>query len=160
MLPESSDDEQNENSPPSIPSMSQLDGGELLFGFSDPNISLRALHPQPAQISKLWQSFLDNINPLAKIIHAPTVQLKFVEAAGNLDNVPKSTNALMFAIYFSAVASMTETGCQVMLGESQSTLLRRYHAGAQKALVAAKFLRASDLAVLQALLIFLVSCVQ
>ena len=34
---------------------------------------LKAMHPRPLIIFRLWQVFLDNINPLTKLLHAPTV---------------------------------------------------------------------------------------
>jgi len=156
MLQESSEDERDQTI--AQPSTAfQPDGGNLVLGFCPISISLHALHPSPVHIFKLWQKFLENINPLSKIIHAPSLQQKLIDAAGNLDNLSKATSALMFAIYFSAVSSLTEAECTNLFGDTKSSLLTKYHLGTQKALIEAHFLQCSDLAVLQAFVLYLVS---
>ena len=133
------------------------EGCGLIFGSYTACTNLRALHPQPVQIFRLWQTFLDNVNPLSKFFHAPTVQQLVLEAAGNLDNVSKGTEALMFAIYLSAVTSLSNVDCGTMLGEAKPKLLAKYNLGVQHALIRAGFLKSSDLTVLQAFVLFLVN---
>lgn len=115
------------------------------------------LHPQPVQIFRLWQTFLDNVNPLVKILHTPTVQQLVLEASGNLKFVSKSMNALLFAVYFSAVNSLSNAECEIIVGQERSVLLANFYLGAQESLISAGFLRSSDLVVLQAYVLFLVS---
>jgi len=157
MLQESSDDEQDKTTTQATNSIFQPDGGSLVLGLRPTTNSLRSFHPPPVHIFKLWQTFLDNINPLCKIVHAPSLQQKLIEAVGDLDNVSKATNALMFGVYFSAVSSLTEADCPSLLGDTKLSLLTRYHLGAQQALIEARFLQCSDLAVLQAFVLYLVS---
>lgn len=157
MLQESSDDEQDDTDTQARHATFQLDGGNLVLGLCPTTISLPSLYPPPVHLFKLWQKFLENINPLSKIVHAPTLQQKLVEAAGDLENVSKATNALMFAIFFSAVSSLTEAECTDLFAETKSSLLTRYHLGTSKALIEARFLQCSDLAVLQAFVLYLVS---
>lgn len=109
------------------------------------------------QIFRLWQTFLDNVNPLVKILHTPTVQQLVLEASGNLKAVSKSMNALMFAIYVSAVNSLSNAECEGMIGQGKSVLLAKYYLGTQQALISAAFLKSSDMVVLQAYVLFLVS---
>jgi hypothetical protein len=132
-------------------------GGALLFSLGMPVHSLTTFHPPPVHIFKLWQTYLDNINPLSKIIHTPTVQRHILEAVGNLNNISKPMEALMFAIYAAAVNSMENRDCENTLGDSRSTLLVRYLVAAQEALIRASFLKTLDIVVLQAFTIFLVS---
>lgn len=115
------------------------------------------IHPQPVQIFRLWQTFLDNVNPLVKILHTPTVQQLVLETSGNLKDVSKSITALMFAIYLSAVNSLSNAECESMVGQGKSVLLANYYLGSQQALISAGFLKSSDLVVLQAYVLFLVS---
>lgn len=117
----------------------------------------RPLHPQPVQIFKLWQAYLDNVNPIVRIFHTPTVQQMISNATGNLDDLPKNVEALLFAIYFAAVESLSPAECDSILGESKAVVSPRFTAAAQHALVNASFLKTSDLMVLQALVLFLVS---
>jgi hypothetical protein len=128
---------------------------DFLLGISPTSAPLTALHPPPELIYKLWQVFLDNVNPLTKIIHQPTLQNAIFDASFNLENLPKGLEALMFSIYASAVYSMTDKECKDMLHEEKSNLLARYRLGLRKALVRANFLATSELAVLQAYVIYL-----
>ncbi|MCJ1249200.1 hypothetical protein MMC30_006423 [Trapelia coarctata] len=156
MLQESTDEEQDETTAQASTAF-QPDGGNLVLGLCPIALTLRALHPSPVHIFKLWQKFLENINPLSKIIHAPSLQQKLIDAAGDLENVSKATSALMFAIYFSAVSSLTEMECTDLFGETKPSLLTKYHLGTQKALIEARFLQCSDLAVLQAFVLYLLA---
>lgn len=118
--------------------------------------SLTASHPPPVHIFRLWQVFIDNVNPLTKIMHAPTVQQAILNASGDLDKVSASTEALMFAIYHFAIVSMDDEECQSILGESRPIMLAKYSTATQQALINAKVLRTSNLMVLQALTLYLV----
>ena len=119
--------------------------------------SLRSSHPNPVQIFRLWQVFLDNVNPLTKIIHAPTVQQQILQASGDLEGILPMQEALMFSIYLAAVTSLQDEECCQVMGETRSVLLARFSNAAQQALINVKFLRTSSLVVLQALTLFLVS---
>ena len=155
MLHSSSEDESVETSNQNGPAV--LDGGDLIFGTRTTKNSLHALHPQPVSIFRLWQVFLDNINPLTKFIHAPTFQQLILEASGNLENIPKGLNALIFGIYLSSVMSLKNKDCEDMFGESKATLFTRYKYASEQALISAGFLKSTDLVVLQAYVLYLVS---
>lgn len=64
--------------------------------------------------------------------------------------------ALMFAIYFAAVTSLTPEECIVQFGEHKQELLARYRYGTEQALVQAQLLNSSEMVTLQALVIYLV----
>lgn len=119
--------------------------------------SLRALHPQPVHIFRLWQTYLDNCNPLLKLFHAPTMQQIILEASSDLEHIPRHIEALMFSIYLIAVTSLTNQECETMLNESRSELLTKYSHAIQQALANARFLKSLNLSTLQALCIYLVS---
>lgn len=122
---------------------------------STPNYTY-TLHPSPSQILKLWQIFLTNVNPLIKIIHQPTLQHS-IESIADVEKMPRGLEALMFAIYGAAVLSMRDGECQATFGESRSILQFRYNLGARRSLSRARFMGTSDIIVLQALVIYLVS---
>ncbi|KAF2183439.1 hypothetical protein K469DRAFT_207762 [Zopfia rhizophila CBS 207.26] len=158
ILDESSEDEAyHEDSNGSTSEVFSSDGGNLLFGSPKSATGLRFLHPQPVQIFKLWQTYLDNVNPLVKVFHTPTVQQLILNASGNLDDVPKNLEALMFAIYCVSLSSLGDVECDAIMGEPKSVVTPRFRSGAQHALVNASFLKSSDLMVLQALVLFLLS---
>jgi hypothetical protein len=131
-------------------------GTGLLFMEQRLPTTIRSLHPDPVQIFKLWQSYLDNINPLVKVFHAPTVQQLILDSTGNLDDVPRNVEALLFAMYCISVESLSEGECMAMLRQPKSSALRLFRYGAQCALTNASLLRSSDLLVLQAFTLFIV----
>jgi hypothetical protein len=114
------------------------------------------LHPEPKHIFKLWQAFTDNVNPLTKVIHAPTLQQRILETSWNLETVTRPLEAVMFGVYALAVTSMKPPDCVQAFGETRSVLLNRYRSGAAQALIAAELHSTRDLEVLQALVLFLV----
>ncbi|KJK66797.1 specific transcription factor domain protein [Aspergillus parasiticus SU-1] len=134
----------------------ELDEGALLFGpASTPNLS--GLHPNPVHIFKLWQTFLENVNPLTKIIHVPTLQQRILNASGNLNSMPSELEALMFAIYCAAIRSLSDEEVLQGFGKSRTTLLGQYQQAAQSALVKAGLLKTSNMVILQAFVIFILS---
>jgi hypothetical protein len=86
------------------------------------------------------------------------MQQVILEASSDLENVPRHTEALMFSIYLVAVTSLTDQECETMLNESRTDLLTRYSHAIQQALANARFLKSLSLSTLQALCIYLVSC--
>ena len=132
-----------------------VDGYDLVFGEQGTK-DLADLHPSPLHIFRLWQIFLDNVNPLVKIIHAPTVQQQILDASADLGRVSENTEALMFGVYCMSIASTTTEDCKAFFGKDRDLLLAQYHAGARKALTNAGLLRSSDLVVLQAFTLYLV----
>ncbi|KAM0260064.1 hypothetical protein ACHAQJ_002988 [Trichoderma viride] len=113
------------------------------------------LHPDPKHVFKLWQTFADNVNPLIKIIHAPTLQEKILETAWTLESTAKPLEATMFAVYALAVASMKPANCIHLFGEGKQVLVNRYRIGALRALSGTDLLSTRDVEVLQALTLVL-----
>lgn len=81
------------------------------------------------------------------------------DASTHLDDIHnnKSMEALLFAMYYAAVTSMTREDCTNHLQEDREILLDRYRSGTEIAFRNANILVSSDLITLQALVIFLVS---
>lgn len=151
----SSDDE--DYSSPITKTYDAICGDGPDFPFMTPTSqSLLEFHPSTVDIFRLWQTFLDNVNPITRIFHAPTIQQKVLEATTDLENVEKNTEALMFGIYSISVSSLTVEECRNMFGEAKSSLLARYQAACRHALLRAGLLRSSDLMTLQAYVLFLV----
>jgi hypothetical protein len=149
-LPGSSEDEANDMGPFPHPE-------SLLVGFSSTSKDLSSLHPPPVQIFRMWQTFLVNVNPLLKMLHAPTWQQRILDASGDIRNVPRHVEAVMFGVYFLAVTSLQNEECQSMFSEQRNILLAKYAHGAQQALINARFLKSLNICTLQALELFLVS---
>ncbi|KAI1371247.1 hypothetical protein F4677DRAFT_464488 [Hypoxylon crocopeplum] len=137
----------------------QLSGNKifLLLGSRKSAAPLSSLHPEPVSIFRFWQIYLDNVNPLFKVIHAPSLQGRIIEAISNLGNVHPALEALMFSIYCVAIVSSSADDCQEMFGSQKEDLLTKYQSGCQQALLNAGFLRTNDRECLTALYLYLIS---
>lgn len=129
----------------------------LLFGTRDTNVDLAPLHPEPVQLFKIWQIYLDNVNPLLKVTHTPSLQAQIITTAGNMKDIKPELEALLFGIYCISIQSLSDEECQRELAASREDLLTRYHFGCQQALMNSGFLRTNDRDCLTALYLFLVS---
>ncbi|QDS78050.1 hypothetical protein FKW77_003273 [Venturia effusa] len=129
----------------------------LLFGTSGIAVDLSDVHPMPVHILKLWQVYLENVNPLLKVTHTPTLQPRIIEAAGNFTDIDPALETLMFSIYCMAIQSLPEDNCMAMFGSSKQHLLPRYQDGCQQALLNCGFLRRNDRDSLTALYLYLMS---
>lgn len=145
-----SEDEDEEGSPVE-------ESTDFLFGYTPSSNTIQHLHPAPDHIMVLWQAYLENINPMTKVIHYPTLQQTLIQATTHLDNLPRGLEALMFSIYGAAVFSMEDDECAMKLGESRKVLLGRYRHATRKALARAKFLATADMQVIQAFLLYLMT---
>lgn len=137
----------------------ELFGGNdhLLFGSPNTDIDLSTLHPDPVQIFRLWQIYMDNVNPLLKVTHTPSLQGRIIDASSDITKLNPILEALMFSIYCMATLSLLEEDCQTIFGSAQIDLLSRFQFGCQQALLKAGFLRSSDRDCLTALYLYLVS---
>ncbi|KAI1412342.1 hypothetical protein F5Y13DRAFT_199975 [Hypoxylon sp. FL1857] len=118
---------------------------------------LHELHPEPRHIFRFWQIFVEQVHPITKIVHAPTLQQRILEASWNTSLASKSLTAIMFAIYTVAVTPISLADCQALFGETRDTLLLRYRGATVRALMAAEFLTTRDPEVLQAFVLFLLA---
>lgn len=103
----------------------------LLFGSPKTNIDFSILHPEQVQIFRLWQIYLENVNPLLKVTHAPTLQARIIDAASDVANINPTLKALMFSIYCVSVLSLAEDECRTVFGSSKEDLLTSYRLGCQ-----------------------------
>jgi hypothetical protein len=150
---ELSDEEEEEYSTPASQATSSTQG--FIFGLSSTNVQMTLLHPPAAHISVYWETYCENVDPLIKMIHRPTREPHVLGYAKQLDNLPKDSECLLFAICYAAVTSTLPEECWQKFGESKTDLLARYRFGIEQALARADFLQTDSIFVLQAFLIFL-----
>lgn len=129
----------------------------LLFGTRKTAVELSTLHPDPVQIFKLWQIYSDNVDPLLKVTHTPSLQARIVEAVTNLANISPALQALLFSIYSMSVMSLTAGECQTAFGSSKEDLMAKYQFACQQALLDCGYLRTGDRECLTAFYLFLVN---
>ncbi|KAF5025772.1 hypothetical protein F66182_2105 [Fusarium sp. NRRL 66182] len=151
---DSEDDTTPEQSPLQNPGL-ESDHHSFLFGYSSANVDLTGLHPLPAQASFLWQVYLENIEPLIKVLHIPTMSRLMTKARRGEHELRAGDEAVVFAIYYSAVTSMEEQEVQANLGASQAHFISQFRFALEQALAKANLLNTSDMASLQAFVIYL-----
>lgn len=74
-------------------------------------------------------------------LHQPSTKNILDEASINLDSLDKNTEALVFAVYLSALISMTGEQCVSQLGEERETAIYRYRFAVEQALANANLLK-------------------
>ncbi|PYH86353.1 C6 zinc finger domain protein [Aspergillus uvarum CBS 121591] len=129
----------------------------LLFGSPVGAVDLAAAHPSQVHIFRLWQVYLDNVNPLLKVTHTPTLQTRIIDAASDIANLSPTFEALMFSIYCVSLGTLSDEQCNTLLGAAKTELLRGYQFACQQALRSCGILRSSDRESLTALYLYLVS---
>lgn len=130
---------------------------ELLFATPNSIADLSSFHPEQLHIFMLWQTYLDNFNPLIKITHTPTLQTKLLKAASDLSNIEPNLEAVMFGIYCVAICTLEDDECKNIFKSPKASLLRTYQFACQQALSKAGFMRSTDRDCLTALVLYLVS---
>lgn len=154
VLIESSDDEDDVNSPDSSEQSGQHQG--FIFGLSSTNVDMQALHPDPKVALQFWEGYKDTVEPLIKVLHIPTFEPTFKDALLYPEKVSKGLESLLFAIYYGAVTSLTNEECSQVCGEERPSLLIKYRFALEQALARANFLYCDEIVVLQAFVIFLI----
>lgn len=128
----------------------------LLFGSRVKDLDTKTLHPPSGQILKLWQIYLENVNPLLKVTHTPTLQPRIIDAAVNIANASNSLQALMFGIYCVAILSLDDMQCENLFGSSKDSLVQSYVFACKQAMIKIAVLRSRDREGLTALFLYMV----
>jgi hypothetical protein len=98
MFDESSDEEEDYPSPDSSDQSTVHQA--FIFGFSSTRVPMLKLHPPRESIPRIWSLFRQNVDPLVKVLHIPTVEPIILEAKDHLDNLPRGLEALLFSVYY------------------------------------------------------------
>lgn len=120
--------------------------------------NLATLYPPFQIFTKLWEIYVDRIDPMMKILHLPTFWPLISNGLRDPQGLPKSLEAVMFAVYLATISTLKEDECQNLFGVQKSVMYSRYRLATRQALVKAGFLSTSSLMTLRAYAIFMVSC--
>lgn len=64
-----------------------------------------------------WQVYMENVDPIVKLLHVPTTTKIIKELRGDISTVSPGVEALLFSIYFAAITSMeAEEVCDINSG--------------------------------------------
>lgn len=129
---------------------------DLFFPGDLSTANIEDLVPDPIHAFKLWQLFLERVNPLFKVVHVPTVQPMVMEGATNITSLQHYQQALVLSIYTSAAVSLSEAESIQLLGMSRESAIQKFLAGTKVALIRFNFLKNYNMTALQALVHFMV----
>ncbi|KAH6879469.1 fungal-specific transcription factor domain-containing protein [Thelonectria olida] len=151
----SDDEEISEASPVRVltPSISYHN---LILRRYSTDIDLTKYHPLPSYIPYLWYIYQENLEPLIKVVHVPSVEAVFRDARRNPANLTAAQEGLVFAIYYAAIISLDAEEVQTNFGTTKNNLLTQYRFAFEQALSKSNFIQTSNITILQAFPIFLV----
>ncbi|KAH6892410.1 fungal-specific transcription factor domain-containing protein [Thelonectria olida] len=131
--------------------------GKHSFVFGTANVgSLDALNPLPSQMLFIWQTYVDNVDPFLKILHVPSMEKVIRELKGtNFSSLGPNMEPLLFSICLAAIMSMDDESVVLNFSVPKQQLLARYRLSTEQALGRAAFLTTKEIAVVQALVIYL-----
>ncbi|KAH8162053.1 hypothetical protein CIB48_g6193 [Xylaria polymorpha] len=150
-------DDEDQESESSTVGLSPDNNADLFLGVEDAAIDLQELQPDLVNVFRLWQFFIDRVNPLNKVIHVPSLQSYVMDAATDINKVPLAYQALLFSIYTMAVVSLTGQETIQLLGMTREDALNRFTRGTKLALTRANFLKNYNMTILQALVLYMLS---
>lgn len=108
--------------------------------------------PSPTMQMSLLNIYLERVDQLIKVVHAPSLRLALAAA----DTTP-AQQALRFAIYYAAVCTLSDQECYECFHCSRESLANQYDLAAQVCLSRAGLMTTPTMMVLQAYVIYLVS---
>ena len=123
---------------------------------SSPAAEGRLFHPTKWQATQLWQTFVNNVDPLTKILHIPTAQAHVFGAINDASEAAEDINALLFAVFYAATTSLEDADVGALLGHDKGTSLSVFKLRFEQSLGRVNILDNPSLLSLQALAIYLV----
>ncbi|KAK5114452.1 hypothetical protein LTR62_002387 [Meristemomyces frigidus] len=117
-------------------------------------------HPPARLVQELYTIYFRNVDPVFKVLHAPSVRAHVVDGAPYLlyDDGDSAVAALRFVLYYAAVATMNDAQCRDLLGLPFTDAVAQYRLMSEGALARADYLVSNDMATLQAFVIYLAIC--
>ncbi|KAH6967607.1 fungal-specific transcription factor domain-containing protein [Ilyonectria sp. MPI-CAGE-AT-0026] len=110
------------------------------------------LHPQ--SLPRMWSLFKHRVDPVVKVLHIPSLE-PIITAAGASSQISEELGALVFAISYGAIASLSDEECMAEFGESHAILSSQYRSACEQACAHAEFLKSTKIITLQAYVIYL-----
>ncbi|KAI9712577.1 MAG: hypothetical protein M1828_001678 [Chrysothrix sp. TS-e1954] len=135
------------------PSISDDPYSVLFPHTSGPSESLVANMPVP----QLWRIYLRNIHPFYKFLHAPTVHGAVLQTLKRSQSLDVGTTAVLTAVIYLSVDSLSEDVCMTMMQEEKKILLSKCKRETERALIKAKLLAGGSLLALQAFIVYLMA---
>lgn len=152
-----STDEDEDKTTPDPDSVKVLSPDPLTGAFLGCRQNILHCHPSHADAMQLWKMHAENVEPICKVLHIPSTGKMVEFVSQRPEGATKADECLLFSIYHCAVFSISEEECMKMFKQDRSAMMQRFQGAACQALVNASFLKTTELAVLQALYLYLLS---
>ena len=117
-----------------------------------------SIRPSPAVTAALCDIYLNHVDRIIKVLHRPSLKRHLLEGTPYpaLKSSRDAENALDTAVFYAAVASMTDRQCYELFHCSRKEVLPEYQSACEMALERADLMRTTDMTVLQAFVLYLV----
>lgn len=115
--------------------------------------------PHKAGADRLMSQYLTAVHSVAPCTHRPSLDIAYTLFWADVDmgfEPRPSTQALIFAVLFSAVVSMDDAAIQNNLGSTKTQWIANLKLGTESALSKANFLRTTRIETLQAFVMYMV----
>ncbi|OJJ05255.1 hypothetical protein ASPVEDRAFT_114128, partial [Aspergillus versicolor CBS 583.65] len=129
----------------------------FLFGFNSVAHTLANYHPSATQIAVLWNKYQQNVAPLVMVLHPETVNMAFQCYQVCPEVLDEVSECMLFAVYFSAAASMSEQECLVEFEDTKEAVRSHFRFAIEQGFVKAGLTTAKNLNLLQAAVLYLKS---
>jgi hypothetical protein len=162
----SEDDESPDLSPPSVHGptngeQSTNAGYELIFCPPGAIYIMPGAptDPDPTIAMDMFNAYLEYVEPMYKILHVPTLKAFVLNGEPYLGREPDApcNKALKAAIHYAGVSALTADECQAKYGKDRAQLILGFRQMVDISLYQADALSTTDLATLQALVIYVAS---
>lgn len=111
---------------------------------------------QPLRVRELWAVYQVNVAPMIAFLHKPSIDsLVRKRCANPISQLESAQEALMLAMCFATVVSMTPQKCFTVLGENHDSCINEYIIAFRQALGKVNLIGTQDIRVLQASVLFL-----
>lgn len=137
----------------------------LLLGSSAPlplaNDLDPPLLPTKVEAEALFKRYVESVSPIAHVLHIPSFKRIFDRFWMNVEvgTNQKSCTALVLAVCMAAAASLSPLQAKSQFGITKEDLFLRLQKATERALLRANWAKTSNIRVLQALTIYLVSVI-
>lgn len=107
----------------------------------------------------LYDLYLHQVDPVFKVIHHPSLSAHLLRRERYLDyeHDHPAVEALVSSINYAAVCTTTDERCFAIFGVNKIRVISRYRMATELALPRAKLFSTTDVTVLQAFILYLVS---
>lgn len=136
---------------------SSLGMNAALLGYRSVAHSLYSLHPPLAQAVTLFRLFTENVAPMIRIFHLPTLSRDYWDALASLDSIGKDTEAVLFTVYYTAVISLPSRRCIEVLGMPREQAVTQYRFAVEQSMARADLLNTQSTTLLQAATCFVLA---